>query len=102
MHRQKCIVIELNIGEAMPSIDSSKMPIEKAIRIFRRKCDNAGIKEECRSRQHYSKPSAIKYEHNKSTQRKRARDLQKEIELQESRKKFRVPPKKKNRGSRRR
>ena len=86
----------------MPSIDCSKMPVEKAIRIFRRKCDNAGIKEECRDRKQYSKPSAIKYEHNKSTSRKRARDLQKEIELHESRKKFRVPPKKKNRGSRRR
>ena len=49
----------------MPSIDCKTMPIEKAIRIFRRKCDNAGIKEECRARQHYLKPSAIKYEHNK-------------------------------------
>jgi len=84
----------------MPSIDCKSMPIEKAIRIFRRKCDNAGIKEECRARQHYSKPSAIKYEHNKSTTRKRTRDLQKETELLEARKKFRTVPKKKNRGSR--
>jgi|TARA_B110000305_G_C19442271_1_gene642631 small subunit ribosomal protein S21 len=83
----------------MPSIDCKNMPVEKAIRIFRRKCDNAGIKEECRERQHFEKPSAVKYEHRKATKRKRTRDLQKEQDLFATRKTFRTAPKKKSRRS---
>ncbi len=32
------------------------MHIDRAIRIFRKKCDNAGILLEVRKRQHYEKP----------------------------------------------
>ena len=42
----------------MPSIDCKNMPTQKALRIFKRKCDNAGIVLEVRKRQSYEKPSA--------------------------------------------
>jgi small subunit ribosomal protein S21 len=42
----------------MPTIDSSKMPLERALRMFRRKCDNAGIILEVRKREYFEKPTA--------------------------------------------
>ena len=34
------------------------MPFERALRIFRRKCDNAGIVQEVRKREFFEKPTA--------------------------------------------
>jgi len=34
------------------------MPVERALRIFRRKCDNAGIVQEVRKREYFEKPTA--------------------------------------------
>ena len=42
----------------MPSIECRTMPLEKAIRIFRKKCEKAGIVQEVRERQQYEKPTA--------------------------------------------
>ena len=42
----------LSTGGQMPRVDAKNMSFEKALRIFRKKCDNAGIKEECRDRKY--------------------------------------------------
>ena len=42
----------------MPSVNSKNMPFERALRIFRRKCDNAGIVQEVRKREYFEKPTA--------------------------------------------
>jgi small subunit ribosomal protein S21 len=34
------------------------MPVERALRIFRKKCDNAGVVQEVRKREFYEKPTA--------------------------------------------
>ena len=44
------------IGEQMPSVNSKNMPFERALRIFRKKCMNAGIVQEVRKREYYEKP----------------------------------------------
>ena len=42
----------------MPIINSKNMPFERALRIFRKKCQNAGIVQEVRKREYYEKPTA--------------------------------------------
>lgn len=42
----------------MPSVYCKNMPTEKAIRIFRKKCETAKIKERCRELEFYEKPTA--------------------------------------------
>jgi len=42
----------------MPRVNSRNMPFEKALRIFRRQCQNAGIVQEVRERQYYEKPAS--------------------------------------------
>lgn len=54
----------------MPSIYCKNMPTEKAIRIFRKKCEVAGVKERCRELEFYEKPTA-KRKRKKSEARKR-------------------------------
>lgn len=61
-------------GGQMPRVDAKNMSFEKALRIFRRKCDNAGIKEECRNRKYYEKPNAKRNAAN--NYRKRTRELE--------------------------
>ena len=41
----------------MPRIVSRNMSFEKALRIFRKKVDSAGIKDEIRRREFYEKPT---------------------------------------------
>ena len=41
----------------MPSVNSKNMPFERALRIFRKKCMNAGIVQEVRKREYYEKPT---------------------------------------------
>ena len=41
----------------MPSINTKNMSFEKALRIFRKKCDNAGIKDDLRKKEFYEKPN---------------------------------------------
>ena len=42
----------------MPSVNLRNMRFERGLRLFRRKCDDAGIVKEVRDRQHYEKPTA--------------------------------------------
>ena len=42
----------------MPTLNTKNMPFERALRIFRRKCDNAGIVQEVRKREYFEKPTA--------------------------------------------
>ena len=64
----------LSTGGQMPRVDAKNMSFEKALRIFRKKCDNAGIKEECRERKYYIKPNVRKNQTN--NYRKRTRELE--------------------------
>ena len=41
----------------MPSINTKNMSFEKALRIFRKKCENAGIKDALRAKEYYEKPN---------------------------------------------
>jgi ribosomal protein S21 len=67
-------------GGLMPSVDSKNMSFEKALRIFRRKCDNAGIKDRCREKEYYLKPNVKRNQAN--NYRKRGRKLEAEKALQ--------------------
>lgn len=58
----------------MPKVELKGMSFEKGLRIFRKKCDNAGIKEECRERKYYIKPNVRKNTAN--NYRKRTRELE--------------------------
>tara|TARA_B100000424_G_C22691800_1_gene378060 strand:- start:335 stop:541 length:207 start_codon:yes stop_codon:yes gene_type:complete len=55
------------------------MSFEKALRIFRKKCDNAGIKDDVRKKEYYEKPNAkrrrIKQEAIRRKDRARAKEL---------------------------
>ena len=48
----------------MPSVNLRGMSFEKGLRIFRKKCQNAEIKERCRELQFYEKPNRKKNEKN--------------------------------------
>ena len=61
----------------MPSINSKNMPFERALRIFRRKCQNAGIVQEVRERQYYEKP-ARKRQRKKAAAVKRQQKITRE------------------------
>ena len=55
------------------------MSFEKALRIFRKKCDNAGIKDDVRKKEYYEKQNAkrrrIKQEAIRRKDRARAKEL---------------------------
>ena len=55
------------------------MSFEKALRIFRKKCDNAGIKDDVRKKDYYEKPNAkrrrVKQEAIRRKDRARAKEL---------------------------
>ena len=44
----------------MPKVYSKNLPFERALRIFRKKVDNAGILQEVRKREYYEKPAQKK------------------------------------------
>ena len=55
------------------------MSFEKALRIFRKKCDNAGIKDDVRKKEYYEKPNAkrrrVKQEAIRRKDRARAKEI---------------------------
>ena len=77
----------LFIGEQMPSVNLKGMSFEKGLRIFRKKCMRAEIKERCRELQHYEKPNAKRNQANNYRKRSRELDKRKALEL-ETRKKL--------------
>ena len=59
----------------MPSVDCKNMPTHRALRIFKRKCDNAGILLEVRKRQSYEKPSAKRQRLKNAARRRNQKEL---------------------------
>jgi len=47
--------------------------IEKALRKFKKLCERAGIKKECRARERYEKPSDVIRREKRKSQRNRQR-----------------------------
>tara|TARA_R100001460_G_scaffold7667_2_gene19346 strand:- start:166 stop:402 length:237 start_codon:yes stop_codon:yes gene_type:complete len=70
----------------MPRVELKGMSFEKGMRIFRKKVENAGIKDRIREKEFYVKPSATKNEKNNYTKRKRKKDIEKAKELEFRRK----------------
>ena len=66
----------------MPSVDSKNMSFEKALRIFRRKCENAGIKDRCREKEYYLKPNVKRNQMNNYRKRGRKLEAQKALQLE--------------------
>ena len=62
----------------MPSITTKNMSFEKALRIFRKKCDNAGIKDDVRKREFYEKPNWKRRRKLKSAIKRQERERAKE------------------------
>lgn len=72
----------------MPSVNLKGMSFEKGLRIFRKKCLKAEIKERCREKEYYEKPNAKRNAAN--NYRKRSRELDKQkLEQLVSRKRYR-------------
>ena len=51
------------------------MPTEKAIRIFRKKCEAAQIKERCRELEFYEKPTAKRKRKNNEARKRHLKSL---------------------------
>ena len=62
----------------MPSINTKNMSFEKALRIFRKKVENAGIKDAVREKEYFEKPTARRRRKLKSAIRRQARERAKE------------------------
>ena len=62
----------------MPSINTKNMSFEKALRIFRKKVENAGIKDSVREKEYYEKPTAKRRRKLKSAIRRTERERAKE------------------------
>ena len=62
----------------MPSVDCKNMPAPRALRIFKRKCDNAGILLEVRKRQSYEKPSAKRQRLKNAARRRNQKEISKQ------------------------
>ena len=62
----------------MPSINTKNMSFEKALRIFRKKVENAGIKDAVREKEYYETPTARRRRKLKSAIRRTERERAKE------------------------
>tara|TARA_Y100000361_G_C11073764_1_gene297089 strand:+ start:329 stop:562 length:234 start_codon:yes stop_codon:yes gene_type:complete len=62
----------------MPRVNAKNMSFEKALRIFRKKCDNAGIKDEVRKREWYEKPNQKRRRVKQEAIRRKDRAIAKE------------------------
>ena len=58
----------------MPSINTKNMSFEKALRIFRKKVDNAGIKDAVREKEYFEKPNQKRRRKLKSAIRRTERE----------------------------
>ena len=57
----------------MPRVHSKNMPFERALRLFRKKVQNAGIIQEVRKREYYEKPTAKRKRKKGKRDRRRRR-----------------------------
>ena len=62
----------------MPKVTTKNMSFEKALRIFRKKCDNAGIKDDVRKREFYEKPNQKRRRKMQEAIRRKDRAISKE------------------------
>lgn len=62
----------------MPKVYSKNLPFERALRIFRKKVDNAGILQEVRKREHYEKPAERKQRKMNAAKRRQQKIVQDE------------------------
>ena len=77
----------------MPSINCKNMPMHRALRIFKKKCDNAGIILEIRKREYYEKPSVKRQRLKNAARRRVQKERKAEIEREkEARRKARRFP----------
>lgn len=66
----------------MPRVVANNMSFEKALRIFRKKCENAGIKDDLRKKEFFEKPNAKRRRKNNEAKRRNQRALSKQKELE--------------------
>ena len=77
----------------MPSINCKNMPTHRALRIFKKKCDNSGIILEIRTREYYEKPSVKRQRLKNAARRRVQKERKAEIEREkEARRKARRFP----------
>ena len=62
----------------MPRVTTKNMSFEKALRIFRKKVDNAGIKDDVRKKEFYEKPNQKRRRKIQEAIRRKDRALAKE------------------------
>ena len=62
----------------MPSVTTKNMSFEKALRIWRKKCETAGIKDSVREKEYYEKPTAKRRRKLKSAIKRQQREKAKE------------------------
>ena len=62
----------------MPRVTTKNMSFEKALRIFRKKVDNAGVKDDVRKKEFYEKPNAKRRRKKQEAVRRKDRALAKE------------------------
>ena len=62
----------------MPSITTKNMSFEKAMRIFRKKVENSGMKDKLREREYYEKPNWKRKRKLKSAIKRQQRERAKE------------------------
>ena len=62
----------------MPKVTTKNMSFEKALRIFRKKVDNAGIKDDVRKKEFYEKPNQKRRRKMQEAIRRKDRALAKE------------------------
>ena len=62
----------------MPSINTKNMSFEKALRIFRKKVDNSGMKDKLREKEYYEKPNWKRKRKLKSAIKRQQRERAKE------------------------
>jgi len=62
----------------MPSITTKNMSFEKALRIFRKKVENSGMKDKLREKEYYEKPTAKRRRKLKSAINRQRRERAKE------------------------
>ena len=62
----------------MPSITTNNMSFEKALRIFRKKVENSGMKDRLREKEYYEKPNQKRRRKLKLATRRQERERNKE------------------------
>jgi small subunit ribosomal protein S21 len=62
----------------MPKVYSKNIPFDRALRIFRKKVDNAGILQEVRKREYYEKPAQRKQRLKNAAKRRQQKIVQEE------------------------